>query len=219
MKCSTTLIRLDMKCILHRFRRISGNSASRFRGIWLSVFWAGLDCWYWRSEADRRGMAFSCLLSRWHWLRRRVRMHLRGALMNTRGIADFTQVELNKYVQQLGNTPMEAIYLVIEGMTRKIHLKLESENPTGSVKDRTGFGLIQALEAQNLLSQGSLVVESTSGNLGVALTSLCRIKGYTFIAVIDPKTTQENLAKMQAYGAHIEMVHQPDENGGYLLSL
>jgi 2,3-diaminopropionate biosynthesis protein SbnA len=143
---------------------------------------------------------------------------MRGALMNTRGIADCTQVELNKYTQQLGNTPMEAIYLVIEGMTRKIHLKLESENPTGSVKDRTGYGLIQALEAQNLLSQGSVVVESSSGNLGVALSCLCRVKGYTFIAVIDPKTTQENLAKMQAYGAHIEMVHQPDENGGYLLS-
>lgn len=138
--------------------------------------------------------------------------------MDTRGIADLTPVELNKHAQQLGNTPMEAIYLVIEGVTRKVQLKLESENPTGSVKDRTGYALIQALEAQGLLCHRSVVVESTSGNLGVALSFLCKLKGYTFIAVIDPKTTQENIAKMQALGAHIEMVHQPDENGGYLLT-
>ena len=48
--------------------------------------------------------------------------------MDTRGIADLTPVELNKHAQQLGNTPMEAIYLVIEGVTRKVQLKLESEN-------------------------------------------------------------------------------------------
>lgn len=138
--------------------------------------------------------------------------------MDAGGIADLTSVELNKLSQQLGNTPMEPVYLVIGGQTRKVHLKLESENPTGSVKDRTGYSLIQKLEAQGLLSDGSVVVESTSGNLGVALSFLCRLKGYTFIAVIDPKTTLENIAKMQALGAQIEMVHLPDENGGYLLS-
>ena len=49
-----------------------------------------------------------------------------GKLMDTRGIANLTPVELNKHAQQLGNTPMEAIYLVIEGVTRKVQLKLES---------------------------------------------------------------------------------------------
>jgi N-(2-amino-2-carboxyethyl)-L-glutamate synthase len=138
--------------------------------------------------------------------------------MNTKGIVDLTPVELNTMAQEPGNTPMEPIYLVIGGVARKIHLKLESENPTGSVKDRTGYGLIQALEGQGRLSKGSTVVESTSGNLGVALSYYCSLKGYSFIVVIDPKTTQENIAKMQAFGAQIEMVHTPDENGGYLLS-
>ena len=138
--------------------------------------------------------------------------------MNTTRIADLTSDELNKLAQQLGNTPMEPIYLVIGGVARKIHLKLESKNPTGSIKDRTGFGLIQALEAQGLLRKGSVVVESTSGNLGAALSFYCKLKGYTFVAVIDPKTTQENVAKMQAFGAQIDIVQQPDDSGGYLLS-
>ncbi len=138
--------------------------------------------------------------------------------MDVTAIADLAPVELNKLAQQLGNTPMEPIYLVIEGIARKIHLKLESENPTGSVKDRTGYSLIQTVEAQGLLSKGSVVIESTSGNLGVALSFFCKLKEYRFIAVVDPKTTQENLAKMQKLGAEIDMVDQPDEVGGYLLS-
>jgi N-(2-amino-2-carboxyethyl)-L-glutamate synthase len=139
-------------------------------------------------------------------------------LMDATVIADLAPVELNRLAQRLGNTPMKAIYLVIGGIARKIHLKLESENPTGSVKDRTGYGLIQALEEQGRLNKRSIVIESTSGNLGVALSFFCKLKGYRFVAVIDPKTTQENIEKMQALGAQIEMVDQPDENGGYLLS-
>jgi len=140
------------------------------------------------------------------------------ASMNTAAIADLAPVELRKLAQQLGNTPMVSVYLVIDGIARKIHLKLESANPTGSVKDRTGYGLIQALEKQDLLHKRSVVIESTSGNLGVALSFFCKLRGCQFIAVVDPKTTQENLAKMQALGAQIEMVNHPDENGGYLLS-
>jgi N-(2-amino-2-carboxyethyl)-L-glutamate synthase len=139
-------------------------------------------------------------------------------LMDVTAIADLAPAELHKLAQRLGNTPMETIYFVIGGVARKIHLKLESENPTGSVKDRTGYSLIQTLEAQGLVSKGSVIVESTSGNLGVALSFFCKLKGYKFVAVVDPKTTQENLAKMRMLGAEIEMVDQPDEVGGYLLS-
>jgi cysteine synthase A len=138
--------------------------------------------------------------------------------MDATTMATLAPVELNKLAQQLGNTPMEPVYFEIGGIARKIHLKLEGANPTGSVKDRTGYSLIQALEAQDLLNERSVVIESTSGNLGVALSLFCKIKRCRLVAVIDPKTTQENLAKMQALGAQIEMVDQPDENGGYLLS-
>lgn len=85
------------------------------------------------------------------------------------------------------------------------------------MKDRTAYGLIQTLEAQDLLQKRSIIIESTFGNLGVALSFFCKLKGYRFVAVVDLKTTQENLVKMQALGAQIDMVNQPDENGGYLL--
>lgn len=115
-------------------------------------------------------------------------------------------------------TPLLPIVIVIKDVPRKVYLKLEGTNPTGSVKYRTAYSLIASLEAQGMLRRGSTIVESTSGNLGVALAFLCREKGYHFIAVVDPKTTQENLEKMQSMGARIAMVDQPDENGGFLLS-
>jgi N-(2-amino-2-carboxyethyl)-L-glutamate synthase len=138
--------------------------------------------------------------------------------MDATDSATLSPVLLRGLHKQLGNTPMEPIYLVLGGMPRQIHLKLESENPTGSVKDRTGYGLLHALETQGLLRTESVVIESTSGNLGVALSFLCKLKGYRFIAVIDPKTTPEIIARMQALDAELDLIQQPDENGGYLLS-
>jgi N-(2-amino-2-carboxyethyl)-L-glutamate synthase len=138
--------------------------------------------------------------------------------MDAAEIATLPPTVFHRLLERLGNTPMESIYLVLGGMPRQLHLKLESENPTGSVKDRTGYALIRSLEAQGFLGKESVVIESTSGNLGVALSWLCKLKGYRFIAVIDPKTTQENIAKMRALGAEIDMVEQHDVNGGYLLS-
>jgi len=125
---------------------------------------------------------------------------------------------MNERLYQIGNTPMLPISLVIAGKARIVHLKLEGENPTGSVKDRTGYALIQDMEERGLLKQGSTVIESTSGNLGVALSFICKAKGYTFVAVVDPKTTSENITKMEALGAVIDMVDRPDANGGYLLT-
>jgi len=143
---------------------------------------------------------------------------MKSILMDARSIAGLTRAQMSRLVHQIGSTPIKPIYFVIEGKVRKVDLKLEGANPTGSVKDRTGYALIEDLEQRGVLRKGSLVIESTSGNLGVALTLICQARGYDFVAVVDPKTTTENIAKMQALGAQIEMVDQPDENGGYLLS-
>ena len=143
---------------------------------------------------------------------------MESLLMDATSVAELTPVQMHRLIDQIGNTPIEPIYFVIEGRIRKVHLKLEGANPAGSVKDRTGYALVQSLEHSGLLREGSVVIESTSGNLGVALAFICRAKGYPFLALVDPKTTQENLAKMQALGAMIELVDQPDDSGGYLLS-
>jgi 2,3-diaminopropionate biosynthesis protein SbnA len=143
---------------------------------------------------------------------------MESLLMDSESMAELTPARMQKLVGQIGNTPLEPIDVVIDGRMRRVHLKLEGANPAGSVKDRTGFALVQDLEERGLLRAGSIVVESTSGNLGVALAFICRAKGYAFLAVVDPKTTRENLAKMQALGAMIDLVDTPDASGGYLLS-
>jgi N-(2-amino-2-carboxyethyl)-L-glutamate synthase len=138
--------------------------------------------------------------------------------MNFDTLLELPLAELNSLTQSVGNTPLHPIQLLIKAQVRTVHLKMEGENPTGSMKDRTGYGLVQDLENKGLLSSSSTIIESTSGNLGVALALICKVRGYQFIAVVDPKTTQENLAKMKALGTNIELVQHADENGGYLLS-
>jgi N-(2-amino-2-carboxyethyl)-L-glutamate synthase len=138
--------------------------------------------------------------------------------MDLKEIADLKSAELKQLVDQIGNTPIQPIYLAMAGRVRKIYLKLEGANPTGSMKDRTGYALIEHLEGRGVLNKESTIVESTSGNLGVALALLCKANGYRFIAIVDPKTTQENILKMRRLDAQIDMVHQPDKTAGYLLS-
>ena len=117
---------------------------------------------------------------------------------------------------QIGDTPLVTTYLRINGFWRPVHLKLEGCNPAGSLKDRTAANLIHDLENRGVLKHSSIIVESTSGNLGVGLAFLCRERGYRFLAIIDPKSTLENRRKMQSLGAELELVEQQDESTGYL---
>lgn len=118
----------------------------------------------------------------------------------------------------IGNTPMCPIELRLANRRLPVLLKLESENPMGSLKDRTAASLLADLETRGLLNESSVLIESTSGNLGVALAFLCRERGYRFLAVIDPKTTPEVCARLQEFGADLELVEEMDETGGYLRS-
>jgi N-(2-amino-2-carboxyethyl)-L-glutamate synthase len=115
-------------------------------------------------------------------------------------------------------TPLVPVRLVVAGALRTIHLKLEGANPGGSLKDRTAAALVDDLEQRGELRRGSILVESTSGNLGVALARLARARGYGFVAVVDPKTTPENVERMRSFGARVERVEEPDGAGGFVLS-
>jgi 2,3-diaminopropionate biosynthesis protein SbnA len=108
--------------------------------------------------------------------------------------------------------------LEIDGRPRPVTLKLEGANPGGSSKDRTALSLIQDLEHRGLLDPDSVIVESTSGNLGVSLALISRAKGYKFHGVVDPKAPRETLERMRRFGAVIEMVTTQDPYGGYLLA-
>nr|BFE80853.1 hypothetical protein GCM10020093_034540 [Planobispora longispora] len=81
-------------------------------------------------------------------------------------------------------------------------LKLESGNPTGSIKDRTAAGLLMALDAERPLRPGTVVVESTSGNLGLGLARLLHHLDCRFVAVIDPNTPRATRQTLVAAGAN-----------------
>jgi cysteine synthase A len=115
-------------------------------------------------------------------------------------------------------TPIVDIALKIGSRWRKVGLKLESHNPSGSIKYRTACGLIKALEASGLLARGSHLVESTSGNLGVALAFLGQERNYRFTAVTDPKADPVMLEHIRSMSAVVISVREPDEAGGYLLT-
>lgn len=115
-----------------------------------------------------------------------------------------------------GNTPLAEIALSMRGRAFPVLLKLEGANPCGSLKDRTAESLIEDLERSGALTPESILVESTSGNLGIAFASIARRRGYRFVAVVDPKITSENLARLRTLGARVECVHSPDKAGCYL---
>ncbi len=122
------------------------------------------------------------------------------------------------FVAQIGNTPIQRVRLLIRGKSRNVYLKLEGDNPGGSIKDRTALNLLRSLENTGRLSTGGRLIESSSGNLAIALAMLARDRGYQFTAVVDPKITAENMRRLSDLGAGTMMVEMPDESGGYLLT-
>ncbi|MFI1016470.1 pyridoxal-phosphate dependent enzyme [Streptomyces sp. NPDC020965] len=97
-------------------------------------------------------------------------------------------------------------------------LKHESLNPTGSIKDRTATGLLVDIDRLKPLTPGTVIVESTSGNLGLALARLVRLLDCNFIAVIDERTPRPTRDSLTASGVELYFVDEPDGQGGYLLS-
>lgn len=100
----------------------------------------------------------------------------------------------------------------------KLFLKLEGFNPAGSIKIKTAISLINGLASDKKFNSDVELIESSSGNLGVALAMICANRGYKFSCVIDPNAADENVQIMRALGTKIVLITQKDENGGYLHS-
>lgn len=116
------------------------------------------------------------------------------------------------------STPLAALAITSGHETRRLSLKLEAYNPTGSIKFRTAVGLLAALDAEAPLVSGTEVIESTSGNLGVALAALLREMECPFTAVVDPKASPLILDRITAHGGNLVSVEDRDSHGGFLLS-
>lgn len=120
-------------------------------------------------------------------------------------------------LEKVGNTPLVNIKIE-EYSNLNILLKLEGYNPTGSVKDRAASYILSKLLHSGTITRNTVIIESTSGNFGVALSAYCRYHGLKFIAVVDPNITSMNEMLIVANGAEMVKVTQQDKYGGYLLT-
>jgi cysteine synthase len=111
----------------------------------------------------------------------------------------------------IGNTSLLALRNIVPENGARIMLKLESENPTGSMKDRMALAMIDAAEADGRLSSDGSVVEYTGGSTGVSLSLICAVKGYPLRVVTSDAFAQEKLDHMQLLGAELQIV--PSDSG------
>ncbi|MEE1762428.1 2,3-diaminopropionate biosynthesis protein SbnA [Streptomyces sp. SP18BB07] len=115
---------------------------------------------------------------------------------------------------------LDDLFLDLSGFIGDVDLtlKIEGLNPAGSIKLKAAVGLLEDLESRGVLKPGGRVIESSSGNLGIALSSVCAARGYQFTCVADPNTASMSLRLMRAYGAEVVVVDRRDANGGFLQS-
>ena len=106
----------------------------------------------------------------------------------------------------VGNTPLVRLKHLAEGVNNDILVKLEGNNPAGSVKDRPALNMIMAAEARGEISPGDTLIEATSGNTGIALAMAAAIRGYRMVLIMPDNMSIERVATMKAYGAEIILV-------------
>jgi [CysO sulfur-carrier protein]-thiocarboxylate-dependent cysteine synthase len=114
-------------------------------------------------------------------------------------------------IQAIGNTPLVELKRLSPKPGVRIYVKLESYNPTGSVKDRVARAMIERAEEDGLISPGQTILEPTSGNTGISLAMICRRKGYPLKVVMPDNVTTERTQLLRMYGA--EIVYSPGEQG------
>jgi cysteine synthase B len=114
-------------------------------------------------------------------------------------------------VATIGETPLVELSKITPNPEVRILAKMESENPTGSIKDRTALSLINDAEQRGLVKPGDTIMEPTSGNTGISMAMICRVRGYKLIAVMPESVTEERRQLLRLYGA--EIVESPGELG------
>lgn len=119
-------------------------------------------------------------------------------------------------VSCVGQTPLVRLSRLFPQPGLDIIAKLEFLNPGGSVKDRPARFIVEKGLQDGTINSQTHLIESTSGNLGIALAMIARVYKLQFTCVVDPKISPTNLQILRQLGANIDMVKEPDDQGGYL---
>ena len=106
----------------------------------------------------------------------------------------------------IGNTPLVKLQRLTEGLESEIWVKLEGNNPAGSVKDRAALFMIEQAEKRGEIHPGDTLIEATSGNTGIALAMIAALKGYKLKLLMPENMSLERQASMRAYGAELLLV-------------
>jgi 2,3-diaminopropionate biosynthesis protein SbnA len=117
----------------------------------------------------------------------------------------------------IGGTPLIELERLFPDGGLRIFAKLEALNPGGSIKDRPAVAIVEEALRCGLIRPDTVVVESSSGNMGIGLAQACRYHGLRFVCVVDTKVAPHNLRVLEAYGAEIERVTEPDPATGEFL--
>jgi cysteine synthase len=112
-------------------------------------------------------------------------------------------VKYKSVLDLVGNTPLVQVPHLTPVPSARIWVKLEGQNPTGSVKDRIALAMVEAGESSGELTKDRIILEPTSGNTGIALAMVASIRGYRFNAVIPDNASAERVSLLKAFGAEV----------------
>src|SRR3989338_5723758 len=119
---------------------------------------------------------------------------------------------MSEVLKLIGNTPLVAIRRFDTGLCR-LFVKLESQNPGGSIKDRIALGMIDAAVKDGSLKPGGTIVEATAGNTGLGLALVAALRGYRIIIVVPDKMSREKVIHCKALGADVRMARSDVAKG------
>lgn len=117
----------------------------------------------------------------------------------------------------IGNTPLVRLKKLFAGADLRLFAKLESFNPGGSSKDRPALAILESGILSGAIGPDTVIMESSSGNMGIGLAQACRYHGLRFICVVDPKSLLVNVKLMKVYGGEVDLITVPDEVSGEFL--
>ncbi len=115
-------------------------------------------------------------------------------------------VRYESVIESIGGTPLVRVHRLAEGLLPRVYVKLEHQNPGGSVKDRAALSMIRAAERDGALRSGGTVVEVTSGNTGVGLALVAAHLGYRAVVFTSSRIAEEKIRLLRAYGAEVRLV-------------